>query len=494
MLRRLLPAVAGATLTIGLAAGLLTAPAQAVPEAAASTGTLEWGPCERASLAAQGFECATLEVPWDWAEPDTEGFALAVTRHRSTGSADERIGSLFFNPGGPGGSGLDAALGVWASLPRSITDRFDLVTWDPRGIGSTVPALQDCAAPYPTRPNRGEIDWARVVERMGARLERVNAECFAANRSFINHMGTQQVVADLDALRAAVGDDKLTYWGMSYGTRIGYVYALTYPDRVRAVLLDGPIDPASTMLSLSEGGVGPDQAYGSFADLFPLADEQAQVVERRLARKLLPLPNGTRLTRWDFRDTVYGYIASQGAYTFLTEYIGLVHLALTGTPEEKVRARIALTEFALRPANGNVGGAFAAVNCLDYADRPTTRAQTNAVLSAVRHAPVYGGSLATMYASNCVGLPVTADPIPVITGRGPSVPLLISGATRDGSTISTWLARMSRAFPASRTVTYSGGQHVVWRFAESECVNSVIDRYMLTTELPRVDVGCSNSG
>ena len=107
--------------------------------------------------------------------------------------------------------------------------------------------------------------------------------------------------------------------------------------------------------------------------------------------------------------------------------------------------------------------------------------------------PNFGGVLAIQYALGCTGLELDPDPVPTMTGRGSNVPVLVLGASRDGSTVNSWTARMSRAFPRSRTVTYAGGQHVTWAFAGSACVDDVANTYMLTGQLPLADVGCSNS-
>lgn len=479
---------------LGLLAGVLTVPPMAAADdESRATSTLTWGACSVESLVEAGFDCASLEVPLDRRDPTGAKVTLALTRHRSTGDASERIGSLIFNPGGPGGSGLYSAAGVFADLPPEILDRFDLVTWDPRGVGESTPVLKDCPAPYPSRPATGEVDWEQVVRDFRQRVRRASAKCYDANPTVIDHMGTNEVVADLDAIRVALGEDEITYWGMSYGTRIGYVYALRYPERVRAILLDGPIDPAGSILGFGEGGVGPDQAYAVFADAYPRAARQSVEVMAWLDARTLPLPEGPAYTRWNYLDKVMMFVANQRAYASLAGYIARVHTAIFGTVSDRDDARAALAAAPRRYPNSNTGGVFATVNCADYADRPTVPEMVGAVRSAVRYAPIYGGSLATMYVTNCVGLPVERDPIPLITGRGPDVPVLITGSTMDGSTVSIWLSRMSRAFPASRTVTYSGGQHVIYASAGSACVNDVVNRYFLDLVLPPMAVGCSNT-
>jgi len=141
-------------LTFLLATAGLVAPAEAA--------TLAWGPCSDSTLARAGFQCARLDAPVDPANPAGPQFSLALTRHLSTGKAAERIGSLLYNPGGPG-PGLAAAPDLWLRLSPDIEQRFDLVSWDPRGFGATTPALAACTVAPFTPPATGPVDWQAAV-------------------------------------------------------------------------------------------------------------------------------------------------------------------------------------------------------------------------------------------------------------------------------------------------------------------------------------------
>jgi pimeloyl-ACP methyl ester carboxylesterase len=462
----------------------------------ASADSVDWARCEEPTLRKAGIECTRVVVPLDRDDPAGATVSLAVARHRSTGTDEDRIGILVFNPGGPGGSGLGAIAGVWGALPDAVRERFDLVTWDPRGLGESTPRLAGCRTPMVTRPTTGPVDWAQVARDYRATLASANRRCQERNADIIAHLGTNEVVADLDAIRAALGEEQITYWGLSYGTRIGYVYALRYPERLRALMLDGSIDPAATYLSVSQGGAGPDQAYGTFADAYPDADRMLDEVLAELQVRTVPIGEGARLTRWDVLDTVYGLIGQQGQYATIAKAAQAWHDAVFGEGDAQVEGqRIArVLEDAMRQmGNSNAGGVFSVVNCSDYPQRPTLAQATAAIRYQDRLAPRYGGSLSTMFALGCSGLSFEADPIPVVTGEGSDVPALILGSTRDAATVVQWTTRMSRAFPASRTVTYAGGQHVTWLLAGSECVNRVGTRYLLTTRLPVSDRGCPNA-
>ncbi len=218
------------------------------PEPGADVGSvpaLAWAPCPAdpgAPEAAPALECATYDVPLDYAHPGGGTATLALTRRPAADPA-HRIGSLFLNPGGPGGSGT--------GLPASDTfdalgQRFDLIGFDPRGVGASTPTIE-CAdagdlaglfdaattAPDPVEGPLGALEEGR----------RFAASCEEASGELLNLVGTEYVARDLDLLRAAAGDEKLTYLGFSYGTYLGTVYADLFPDRVRAVTLDGAVDP-----------------------------------------------------------------------------------------------------------------------------------------------------------------------------------------------------------------------------------------------------------
>lgn len=156
-------------------------------------------------------ECARLAVPFDYARPRKGHFRLAVARIPAT---EKKTGSLFLNPGGPGGSGVGSLGGIASLMAPSVRAKFDIVSWDPRGIGDTKPALRGCITPFADRPTSGPVNWTSVRSSAAAALGRANRLCQQRNQRFINYMGTNDAVRDLDALRAAVGDRKLTYWGL----------------------------------------------------------------------------------------------------------------------------------------------------------------------------------------------------------------------------------------------------------------------------------------
>ena len=240
--RRLLAgALAGVALAAAPAAAQspLPAPAPAAP----APPVLSWGPCGRTAPAP--FECARAAVPLDYDQPAGATIPLAVVR-RPAANPGARIGTLFINPGGPGGSGVDAAVDLAPLLPGALRDRFDIVGFDPRGV-----ARSSEVACWTRREYDAAFAATRVVTGVPSLAQSLRTArgfvegCRLRTGALLPYIGTEYVARDMDLLRAAVGDDRLTYLGLSYGTYIGTVYANLFPERVRALVLDGAYDPAA---------------------------------------------------------------------------------------------------------------------------------------------------------------------------------------------------------------------------------------------------------
>jgi pimeloyl-ACP methyl ester carboxylesterase len=226
--------VAGAA-PVGPGPGTVT---EAVPQLAfAACGTTAQG-------TAAGVQCAAADLPLDYDEPDGERVQIAVARVPAT-NPGQRIGSLFFDLGGPGASSVDLLQAVGAGPFATLNQRFDIVGFDPRGVGQSAPSI-DCRVDQETeglRPRPSPVPIGLDADAVVARAQRYVDACLAANGDILEHVSTANVARDMDALRAAVGDQQLTYLGFSYGTFLGATYAALFPDRYRALVLDGPLDP-----------------------------------------------------------------------------------------------------------------------------------------------------------------------------------------------------------------------------------------------------------
>jgi pimeloyl-ACP methyl ester carboxylesterase len=224
---------------------------------------IAWRPCATPELPTQ--ECGQIDVPLDYDEPDGPTISLAVARVPATDQT-QRIGSLFLNPGGPGGPGVFALPIQYGPLPEGLRERFDVVGFDPRGVGESAPvrcfASTTELATFTTAYLTEQVAPAGPAGEtaMLAAYEDVARRCGELNAEILPHVSTANVARDLDRLRQAVGDEQLNYFGTSYGTYLGATYANLFPDRIRAMALDGVINPASyTSFDQGDGDVvGPD--------------------------------------------------------------------------------------------------------------------------------------------------------------------------------------------------------------------------------------------
>lgn len=484
--RRSIPSLA-LLLAAAAALALLAHPAVAAPR----TPSLTWAACERADLA--GLECARLKVPRDWNNPERGTFSLSMVRHRSSGPASQRIGSLFFNPGGPGGSGVDIAPSVWSILPEEVKARFDLVSFDPRGVGESTPIIDCALIPFAAPPATGPVDWAAVYATTREQSASANSVCLESNPDVAPFVGTNNVVRDLDTMRAAVGDALLSYWGASYGTRIGYTYALTYPDRFRAILLDGSVNPRGSIADFISGySTAADPALGMVFERYPGSAEDFRAVMSHLQRATVRISPTRALSRWD----VTGFLEnSMGSQAFGAQQARYLHWVRTAFADEGKAQRNAKRHLRDMPPTQFLlmGGFPSMVNCLDYGDRPTVARQAE-LADAIRfHAPNLGWLRALQLKSSCDGLDgLIPDPVPQPEGNDYQAHVLMLGATRDSQTPYAWSTEMANLFREGRLVTYVGSQHVTYGVTGSSCINAFGTAYLVEQELPAVDQSCRN--
>jgi pimeloyl-ACP methyl ester carboxylesterase len=239
--------------------------------------TLSWGSCssfattpdDKMAYADPGLQCAYLEVPLDYAQPNDRTIKVGLLRRPASDPA-HRIGSLVMNPGGPGGSGMSTAASLVDQVKNNeLGQRFDLVGFDPRGVGSSQPQVHCLTAPERDAERLMDLDVDTSptgVARTESQERTDDAECASrTGTDVLAHIGTREVVRDVDVLRSALGDATLSYLGYSYGTLIGTSYAEEFPGNVRAMILDGAIDPAQDSVTQSiNQGRGFQQAFDAF--------------------------------------------------------------------------------------------------------------------------------------------------------------------------------------------------------------------------------------
>jgi pimeloyl-ACP methyl ester carboxylesterase len=485
----------------------------AVPSVASakpSVGEFEWFKCNKQT---PSLRCGVIVLPRDYSKPNGKKVALVAAKAPATG---KRKGTIFYNPGGPGSSGVQQVLGGVASiLPASIRRRFDFVSWDPRGVGQSRPSIEGCKAvggEVETIPEIGiptRSQWLSYLAEARAQQRQLGLQCLPKNLGIARHMGTNDVVRDLNMMRKAVGDRKLTYWGASYGTRIGYVYALRYPQRLRAILLDGSVDPR--------------RGWREFARVRPQATDRALEVMARprvrpaFAEDILATRDDLRVNgpitveagrfdQWTFQAFVGQNLFAQFQWTNIQELIDAIN-QVRGTSRSVKRAKGVIQEayedvrdrplypWIVNPRAGNpTANALLTnriINRLDYSNGniPSDVAD-EMLLNNVENHP-FNAMVTASLVTNSAGIgSLKPDPVPLTsTPRFARIArevenVLISGSTGDGATPAPWTAQMAASFPRAAVIRFNGWQHVNWMAIQSACVNDPITRFILTTRRP----------
>ena len=455
-------------------------------------GTLDWSRCA-GGLASMGFQCATLEVPLDHDDPDGPQIEIALTRVRATGG--DRIGSLLFNPGGPGGSGIGFLTGAAALVPAELTARFDLVSFDPRGVGAS--AAIDCDVDLDDTPaldSGDDAGWEALV----AEAEAMADQCTAASNELAPHVGTNAAARDLDVIREALDDERLSYVGFSYGTRLGAVYAELFPERVRALVLDGAVKPTSDLDELAAGqGPAFDRAFERFAeacaadDDCPLAgvgsatDVFAELRETLADGTTLPVGDPARaLTRGELELAVAAAMYSVQAWP-----VAATALVEAADGDGTLLQALADGYLGRRPDgsydNSQVAGG--AINCADDPQRPPVddvRRQADAVAAG---SVWFDGFLRA--STGCIGAPDAVDPVAYGPASG-AAPILVVGTTNDPATPYELAVELTDLLESAVLYTVDGDGHTA--FLSIPCVEDVVVDYLVDLELPGEGESCAD--
>jgi len=482
------PAVGSATRADASAASaLLPAAIPYVPP------TLDWRSC--GSSLPSTARCTTLVVPRDWGSARVKGrYAIEVARIRAT-DPSKRIGVLTFNPGGPGTAAVSNISWVYGLLPTKVRERFDIVAWDPRGVGMSEPSVSGCDAAEATPPATGPVDWAAWVRDYVRAQEETAKECLADNAKHADYIGTWQLVHDLDALREALGEQTLTFWGMSYGTTVGRAYAQYFPTRVRAVLLDGVISPVSTIELWAREHTWDDPAAIDTM-LTALGGDYRRkydTVFATLDRRTLPDGDGGRVTRWSAGRSIIQWASFQTTWGSARYLIDQLYDAVRG---RSAQVRTAAAERAGDAIDGAAtakswfGPQFTYVNCSDMPDRPSVRTLTEIAEAGFAAGGVPVAQAALREGAWCAGLPRLGRPLGQITEPiSLRTPPLIANSIADNRTPWTAALEMVAAFPGSGIVRYDGTHHIIYGRTTS-CVDEPITRYLTKLKIPRKEVRC----
>ncbi len=447
----------------------------------------------------KNIECARLEVPLDYTKPTGETIKVGLLRRKATG---DRIGSLIINPGGPGASGMSAAAGLGAQVGRSaLGERFDLVGFDPRGIGASQPQVR-CLTDAERDTERLDVD----IDTSPAGVAQTEAEnkTFAekcattTGADFLANVGTRDVVRDLDVMRSALGDAKLTYLGYSYGTHIGAGYAAAFPANVRALVLDGAVDPTQNQVeSLIAQAAGFQKAFDAFAAWCAKRQDCALGTDPAGASKAfrdltLPLaqrPVDVGSRKLSYNDAITGAI--QAMYT--EDLWGPLNSGLTELKNNQGEVLMQLADAYFDRDNdgkySTITDAFTAVKCVDE-PRVTDRAVLDDVARRYKAAAPFldDGNPAVGALDSCAFWPVppSVQETKPVAGLPPT---LVISTTGDPATPYQAGVNLAKALGGG-LLTFEGNQHTVY-LQGNECVDPIGDKYLIDLKLPDAGKVCS---
>jgi pimeloyl-ACP methyl ester carboxylesterase len=461
---------------------------------------IEWGPCNVESLP-RSTQCGELSVPIDYTKPEGGTATIALIRIPATG---DKIGSLLVNPGGPGGSGVGFAAAVIKMLPPAVREHFDIVGFDPRGVGESKPAVR-CNSDTDNDRERAdpEVDYSPAGV---ARIEQLNKEYVQRcvdkmGLEFLAHVGTPNVVKDMDRLRAAVGDDKLTYVGFSYGTELGAAYAEAFPQHVRALVLDGPVDPTADPIQTNIDQMAAFQtAFDDFAadcaksPDCPLGTDPAKAVDvfHSLVNPLVDKPAPTQDRRGlSYPDAVTATISalySQSTWDKLTA--GLDALKHGADADDLLDLA---DQYWQRDADGsyaNLSDANLAITCGDEPYPKDQHAWVETDRRTREVAPFQSFGEFTGYAPRgvCAFWPVPPDMQPHDISAPGLPPVLVIATTHDPATPYESGVHLAEQLHGT-LLTVEGTQHTA-AFGGNDCVDDIVTRYLVDLAVPPRDAKC----
>ncbi|WP_411156437.1 alpha/beta hydrolase [Nocardia cyriacigeorgica] len=467
------------------------------------TQTPQWGSCTDFTGPDQSLppatECTRITVPIDYAEPDGPTAQIALSRVKAEGK--NRIGSLLLNPGGPGMSGLST---VTVGGGTAIAERFDRVGFDPRGVGASTPSVA-CLTPQEADAERAEPPVANTPEGIAAEeadnREYADACVERTGKEFLAHVGTREVVQDMDVIRAVLGDPKLSYLGYSYGTRLGTAYAEKFPANVRALVLDGAIDPTQDPVEESlRQAEGFQQAFDAYAaDCVtrpdcPLGSDASTAVKRfrELVDPLWDKPAATT----DARGLSYGDALTGVRQTLYSEsFWRVLSLGLTELSQGRGDTLLQLADlYNGRNEDGtynNLNDAFNAIRCVDD-PRITDPAVAARQDTEYRKAAPFmddGRGTGAAPLELCASWPVpnTSQPHEISVQGLPTT--VVVSTTGDPATPYQAGVDLAEQLGAA-LITYEGDSHTVVLNEGSPCVDNAVIAYLTELIEPQPGLRC----
>ena len=455
-------------------------------------GTIKWKSCSDDSL--DPLQCARLSVPFDYNNPSKGSFSLKLVKHPAK-IRTQRIGSMLVNPGGPGFGGTTLAENADSYFSSTLIDTFDIIGWDPRGTGESTPAV-DCVDDYDKYFTSDPSPETEAQQQVLVDASKAfNAECEKKSGEILPYISTNSTARDMDMIRAALGEEKITYFGFSYGSELGATWATMFPNNVRAAVLDGAADPTSNYM---QGGL--DQAKGFETEFTKFLAQcsankdcpfynngNAEGAFDILIKELDARPLVVSKNRAAVNQTIAYTAVSQAMYssTLWSE----LEIALANAQKGDGTGLLSLFDsYYQRTSDGRYGNeleAFNAIMCLDDPGPQTVEETDSYIPKFLKVAPRLGISFTGGY--TCVFWPAKPDRRIQITGKGAG-PILVVGTTGDAATPLASSRKMASTLEGGRLIVVTGDRHT--GYGANVCVISAVDDYLITTKVSFAEKAC----
>ena len=441
-------------------------------------------------------ECGNIEVPFDYADPEQGSFVLYVKKHNAASPAD-RIGSMMVNPGGPGFGGSSLADDAQYYFSQDLIDRFDIIAWDPRGTGESTPAV-DCVDTFdeyfgldspPETPDEKQalIDASQAF----------NDKCAENSGTILPYISTQASAQDINSLRLALGEEKVSFFGFSYGSELGTTWATMFPETVRAIVVDGAVDPNA---SSTEEGMNQAKGFeGQLATFLKQCSEKTTCAfhnggkaESAFDQLVLDIDTTPLEVSKDRTPVTQGVLFTAVAQAMYSDYYWpQLSEALDAAQNGEGKGLLQLyDDYYQRNEDGTYGNeleAFFAISCLDDPGASSVKDVDLHIEDFIAAAPRLGGNFA--YGYSCALWPVKQAAKVNITGKGAG-PIVVVGTTGDPATPLDSTRKMALSLEQGILIVVDANQHT--GYGANSCVVKAVDDYLIKLTVPKNETTCKD--
>ena len=455
---------------------------------------IEWTACDGST--STEVECGNIEVPFDYANPDQGSFVLYVKRHNATNPAD-RVGSMMVNPGGPGFGGSSLADDAQYYFSQDIIDHFDIIAWDPRGTGESTPSV-NCVDTFdeyfgldspPETPDEKQalIDASQAF----------NDKCEEKSGTILPYISTKASAQDINSLRLALGEEKVSFFGFSYGSELGTTWATMFPETVRAIVVDGAVDPNAS--SIQEGMNQAKGFEGQLAAFLKQCSEKTTCAfhnggnaEAAFDKLVIDIDSKPLEASKDRTPVTQGVLFTAVAQAMYSDYYWpQLSEALNDAQLGDGKGILQLyDDYYQRNTDGTYGNeleAFLAISCLDDPGATSTEEVDSHIEEFIAAAPRLGGNFA--YGYSCALWPVKQADRVTITGKSAG-PIVVVGTTGDPATPLSSTRKMALGLEQGILIVVDANQHT--GYGANNCVVKAVDDYLIKLIVPANELTCKD--